>query len=47
MNNTAYVHLKLVMRNSSNSIMFHFFMATNNPIAKRIADSVIKPKFKM
>lgn len=36
-----------VLRNKSNSVMFHFFMATNNQIAKRIADSVIKPKYKM
>ena len=42
-----YITDPFVMRNSSNSIMFHFFMMTNNPIAKRIADSVIKPKYKI
>jgi hypothetical protein len=34
-----------VMRNSSNSIMYHFFMATNNDIALKIANSVVKPKY--
>ncbi|MFA0960513.1 three-Cys-motif partner protein TcmP [Roseivirga sp. BDSF3-8] len=42
-----YTTAPFVMRNSTNSIMFHFFMATNNPIAKKIADSVIKPKFEL
>ena len=27
-----------------NSIMFHFFMATNNEIGLRIANSVVNPK---
>lgn len=36
-----------VMKNSMNSIMYHFMMATNNPIALKIANEVIKPKYKL
>ena len=42
-----YITEPFVLKNSSNSIMFHFFMATNNKIAKKIADSVVKPKYKL
>jgi three-Cys-motif partner protein len=37
-----------VMRNSQNSIMYHFMMATNNKAAVKIANDVIKhPKYKL
>jgi len=36
-----------VLRNSMNSIMYHFMMATNNPSAFKIANDVIKPKYKL
>jgi three-Cys-motif partner protein len=36
-----------VMKNSTNSIMYHFMMATNNPIALKVANDVIKPKYKL
>jgi three-Cys-motif partner protein len=36
-----------IMRNSSNSIMYHFMMATNNASALKIANQVIKPKYKL
>ncbi|CAM3896992.1 three-Cys-motif partner protein TcmP [Mucilaginibacter galii] len=36
-----------VMRNSNNSIMYHFMMATNNPAALTIANDVVKPKYKL
>jgi len=36
-----------VMRNTNNSIMYHFMMATNNEAALNIANDVIKPKYKL
>jgi three-Cys-motif partner protein len=36
-----------VMKNSTNSIMYHFMMATNNPNALKIANDVIRPKYKL
>lgn len=36
-----------VMKNSTNSIMYHFMMATNNRSALKIANEVIKPKYKL
>jgi three-Cys-motif partner protein len=44
---TIFTHVSdaFVLRNSSNSIMYHFFMATNNDIALKIANSVVKPKY--
>lgn len=36
-----------VMRNSQNSIMYHFMMATNNKTAIKIANDVIEPKYKI
>lgn len=40
-----FVSDSFVMRNSVNSIMFHFFMATNNSTALKIANDIIKPKY--
>ena len=42
-----FVSDSYVMKNSTNSIMFHFMMATNNPTAFKIANDVIKPKYKI
>ncbi|MDX1937706.1 MAG: three-Cys-motif partner protein TcmP [Flavihumibacter sp.] len=42
-----YVSEPYVMRNSTNSIMYHFMMATNNTTALKIANDVIKPKYKL
>lgn len=42
-----FVSDSFVMRNSKNSIMFHFFMATNNSTALKIANEIIKPKYRM
>jgi three-Cys-motif partner protein len=42
-----YVSDPFVMRNSMNSIMYHFMMATNNKNALKIANDVIKPKYKL
>ena len=39
-----YVSNPKVLRNNSGSPLFHFFMATNNEIALRIANSVVNPK---
>lgn len=36
-----------VMKNTTNSIMYHFMMATNNPNALKIANDVIRPKYKL
>jgi len=36
-----------VMRNSQNSIMYHFMMAANNKTAIKIANEVIEPKYKL
>jgi len=42
-----FVSESFVMRNTKNSIMYHFMMATNNPKALKIANDVIKPKYKL
>jgi three-Cys-motif partner protein len=39
-----YVSNPKILRNDSGSPLFHFFMATNNEIALRIANTVINPK---
>jgi three-Cys-motif partner protein len=41
-----FVSEPFVMKNSTNSIMYHFMMATNNKTAIKIANDVIKPKYK-
>ncbi len=41
-----FVSEPFVMRNSTNSIMYHFMMATNNPAALKIANGIVKPKYK-
>lgn len=41
-----FVSESFVMKNSTNSIMYHFMMATNNAAALKIANDVIKPKYK-
>lgn len=42
-----FVTEPFVMRNSTNCIMYHFMMATNNSQALKIANEVIKPKYKL
>lgn len=42
-----YVSDSFVMRNTTNSIMYHFMMATNNRTGLTIANEVIKPKYKL
>jgi three-Cys-motif partner protein len=42
-----YVSESFIMRNANNAIMYHFMMATNNSSALRIANDVIKPKYKI
>lgn len=42
-----FVSDSFAMKNSMNSIMFHFFMATNNSTALKIANDIIKPKFRI
>jgi len=42
-----YVSASFVMRNTTNSIMYHFMMATNNPKALKISNEVIKPTYKL
>lgn len=42
-----FVSEPFVMKNSTNSIMYHFMMATNNGNALKIANDVIKPKYKL
>ncbi len=42
-----FVTESFVMKNSTNSIMYHFMMATNNATALKIANEVIKPKYKL
>ncbi len=42
-----YVSESFVMKNSTNSIMYHFMMATNKPAGLTIANDVIKPKYKL
>ena len=39
-----YVSNPKVLKNNAGSPLFHFFMATNNEIALRIANSVVNPK---
>ncbi len=39
-----YVSNPKVLKNNSGSPLFHFFMATNNEIALRIANSIVNPK---
>jgi three-Cys-motif partner protein len=41
------VSKSFVMRNSHNSIMYHFMMAANNKTAVKIANEVINPKYKL
>ena len=41
-----FVSEPFIMKNSTNSIMYHFMMATNNAAALKIANDVIKPKYK-
>lgn len=43
----TYVSDLYVLKNSMNSIMYHFMMATNNATALKIANEVIRPKYKM
>jgi three-Cys-motif partner protein len=42
-----YVSDSFILRNASQSIMYHFMMATNNASALKIANDVIKPKYKI
>ena len=42
-----FVSDSFVLRNTNNSIMYHFMMATNNKTAYTIANDVIKPKYKL
>lgn len=42
-----YVSEAFALKNSTNSIMYHFMMATNNQAALKIANDIIKPKFKL
>lgn len=42
-----FVSDSFIMRNSNNSIMYHFMMATNNSTALKVANEVIKPKYKL
>jgi hypothetical protein len=42
-----FVSDAFVLRNSTNSIMYHFLMATNNPSALKIANEIIKPQYKL
>lgn len=42
-----FVSESFVMRNSNNSIMYHFMMATNNKTALKLANDVIRPKYKL
>lgn len=43
----TYVSDSFIMRNKNNAIMYHFMMATNNTAALKIANDVIKPKYKL
>ncbi len=43
----SYVSKPFVMRNSQNSIMYHFMMASNNKTAVKIANDVINPKYRL
>lgn len=41
-----FVSESFLMKNSTNSTMYHFMMATNNKAALKISNDVIKPKYK-
>ncbi len=41
-----FVSESFVMKNSMNSILYHFMMATNNKAALKISNDVIKPKYR-
>ncbi len=41
-----FVSEPFIMKNTTNSVMYHFMMATNNKTAIKIANDVIKPKYK-
>jgi three-Cys-motif partner protein len=41
----GYVSESYVMKNSTNSIMYHFMMATNNKAGFNLANDIIKPKY--
>jgi three-Cys-motif partner protein len=43
----AFVSEPFIIKNRNNAIMYHFMMATNNPAALKIANDVIKPKYKL
>jgi three-Cys-motif partner protein len=40
-----FVSTPFVMKNSTNSVMYHFMMASNNKVGLKIADEVIKPYY--
>lgn len=42
-----FVSESFVVRNSTNSIMYHFMMATNNKNALKLANDIIKPKYRL
>jgi three-Cys-motif partner protein len=42
-----YVSDSFVMKNRNNVIMYHFMMATNNKAGLKIANDIIKPKYKL
>jgi three-Cys-motif partner protein len=42
-----YISRPFVIRNSKNSIMFHFLLASNNQTAVKIANSIIEPKYQL
>jgi three-Cys-motif partner protein len=42
-----FVSKPFIMKNKTNSIMYHFMMATNNKAALQIANDVIKPKYNL
>jgi three-Cys-motif partner protein len=46
--NEIFKHVSnpFLLKNSTGSIMFHFYMATNNPTAFKIANDIVKPKLK-
>lgn len=41
-----FVSEPFILKNSTNSIMYHFMMASNNRTAIKIANDVIKPKYR-
>jgi three-Cys-motif partner protein len=41
-----YVSDTFKMKNSNGTVMYHFMMASNNKTAQKIANDIIKPKFK-